>query len=109
VRRGFEIAARAALDVGVAGLLDEHRQPAHLELGARRDHEIRAARPRDEARLGLDAMHVLQRRGGDVHVHLVAAQLLRERAPVWRGGQHLERGVRRHARRDDQQAMQTHE
>jgi hypothetical protein len=27
-------------------------------------------------------MHVLQRRGGDVHVHLVAAQLLRQRTPV---------------------------
>ena len=34
------------------------------------------ARARDQARLGVDAMHVLQRAGRDVDVDLVAAELL---------------------------------
>ena len=90
----FEVAGRTRLDARVAGLLDQHGQPAHLELGARRNHQVGAAGTRDQAGLGFDTVHVLQRGGGDVHVDAVTAQLLRQRTPVGRGGQHLERGLR---------------
>ena len=99
VARRLEVARLARLDLRIAGLLRHERQPADLELGAGRDDEVGAARARDEARLRLDVMRVLQRVGRGVDVDLVAAQLLRERAPFGHRGEHVERGERR--RRDD--------
>ncbi len=78
---GFEVSRRAGLNARVAGLLDQHGQPADFELGARGDDEIRAARSCDEAGFGLDAMHILQSRRGDVDVDALAAELGGESTP----------------------------
>jgi hypothetical protein len=48
------------LHLGVARLLQQQRQPADLELGAGADDEVGVARARDQARLGLDLVRVLQ-------------------------------------------------
>ena len=86
----------------VARLLQQQRQPADLELGAGADQQVGVARARDQARPGLDLVRVLQRGGGDRHVDLVAAELLRERAPFGLAGEHAQRGVRR--QREQQRA-----
>ena len=52
-----------------------------FELGAGGDDQVGAARARHQAGLGLDAMHVLQRGGRDVHVDLLAAELVWSSAP----------------------------
>ena len=102
-RRGLEVACGARLDARVARLLDEHRQPADFEFGAGGDHQVRAARTRHQAGLGLDAMHVLQRGGGHVDVDAVTAKLGGECAPVGRGGEYLEGRLRGQRARDHQQ------
>ena len=98
-RRRVKVARLARLYARIARLLRHQRQPADLELGAGRDDEVGAARPCDQAGLGLDVMRVLQRVGGDVDVHLVAAQFLRQRAPFGYGCEYVERGQRGRARR----------
>jgi hypothetical protein len=95
-RRGrLEEPGAAALDAGVGGFLQQHRQPARLELGTVRDQEVRRARTRDEARLRLDAVHVLQRARRDIDIDPVAAKFLRERAPVGGGREDADRRLRR--------------
>ena len=81
-RRGLEVAGLPRLDLGIAGLLQHQRQPSDLELGAGGDDEVGAARARDQARLRLDVVRVLQRVGRDVDLDLVAAELVDERAPL---------------------------
>jgi len=96
---GFEVSRRPRLDPPVARFLQQHRQPAGFELGTVGDQQVGGAGARDEARLGLDRMHVLQRARGAVHVDLVAAEFGRERRPVGRRGEHLHgrlRGQREH-------------
>ena len=66
----------------------------HLQLGTGGNDGICRAGARDEARPRLDAMRILQRGGRDVDLHLVAAQLLRESAPLWHGRKDAQRGVR---------------
>ena len=50
VARGLEVAGLARLDLRIARLLRDQRQPADLELGAGGDDEIGVARARDQAR-----------------------------------------------------------
>ncbi len=80
-RRRLEIPRLARLHLAVAGLLQHERQPADLELRAGRDDEVRLPRAGDQARLRFDVVRVLQRVGRRVDAHVVAAELLRERAP----------------------------
>ena len=101
IARRLEIAGLAGLDRRVARLLRDEREPADLELGAGRDDEIGAARPRDEAGLGLDVVRILQRVGRDVDADLVAAQLLRQRAPFGNRGEHAQCRERRAGERGE--------
>ena len=55
----IEIARRADLNLRVAALLDERRQPADLELAADDDQQIGLLQLQDEARLGLDEVRIL--------------------------------------------------
>jgi hypothetical protein len=102
-RRRLEITRRPALDLRVAGLLQQDRQPADLELGAIRDDEIGRARARNQARLRVHAMHVLHRRGCGVDVDVIAAELGRERAPVGGRREHADRRLRRQRQGEEQQ------
>jgi hypothetical protein len=79
---GGEVAGLPGLHLGVARLLQQHRQPADLELGAGARDEVGVACARDQARLGLDLVRVLQRARRDGDVDELAAELLRERAPL---------------------------
>jgi len=63
--------------------------------GLATDDEVRAARARDQARLGLDLVRVLHRRGGDADVGQVAREFVHEGTPLGLAGKHLERRVRR--------------
>jgi hypothetical protein len=54
-RRRLEIAGAARLDLGVARVLQQHGHPADLKIGAGRDHQIRGARARHQAWLGVHA------------------------------------------------------
>ncbi len=101
-RRGFEIARAAGLDLAVARILQQHRHPADLELSSRRYDEIGGASAGYQARLGIDPVHVLKRAGGGVDVDLVTAQLVEQRSPVGRRGQHLQCSLGRQRRRAQQ-------
>ena len=85
----------SGLDFRVARLLQQHRQPADLQLGAGAHQQVGVARAGDQARPGLDLVRVLQRGGGHLHVDQLAAELLRQRAPLGLAGQHAQRRVRR--------------
>jgi hypothetical protein len=58
-RRDFEIPGCTRLDSRVAGFLQQHGQPANLELGARGDYEVGRTCAGHQAGLGIDAVHVL--------------------------------------------------
>ena len=77
-----------------ARLPDQLRQPADLEIGSGTDGQVGAADFRDQARLCLDLVHVLQRRGRHVDVDLVAAQFLQQRPPLGLAGEYAQLGVR---------------
>ena len=89
-RRRLEIAGLARLHLRIPRLLNHQRQPADFELGTGGDDEIGAARTRDQAGFCLHMMRVLERVGGAVHVHLVAAQLLGECTPFGDGSEDVQ-------------------
>src|SRR4030088_1602484 len=74
-RRRLEVAWAAGLDLGVAGVLQEHRYPADLKIGAGGHNQICRTCPSHETGFRVDAMDVLKRARGRVHVELVATQL----------------------------------
>ena len=92
---GLEISGLARLDGGIAGLLRDERQPADFQFGAGRNDEIGASRTRDQARLRLDVMGVLQRVGRDVDLDLVTTKLLHKRAPFGKRREHIDCRKRR--------------
>ncbi len=87
--------ARAGCDLRIARLPHQLRQPADLEIGAGTDDQVGAAHLRDQARLGLDHVHVLQRGRADVDIKLVAAEFGQQRTPFRFAGEHLEVRMRR--------------
>ena len=91
---GREVARLPGLHLGVTRLLQQHRQPTDLELGAGADDQVGVAGAHDQARLGLDLVRVLQCAGGDRHVDQVAAKLLRQCAPLGLAGEDVERSLR---------------
>ena len=93
VAAGLEEARPAGRHAAVAGLLDQHRQPAGLELHAGAHHEVCIARARDQARPRLDVVGILQSRGGAAHLDAVAAQARGEIGPLGLARQHVERGM----------------
>ena len=57
--RRVEIAVGAGLNLRVAALLDQRRQPADLQLAADDDQQVGLLQLQDEARLGLDEVRIL--------------------------------------------------
>jgi hypothetical protein len=58
------------------------RQPANFKIGAGAHDEIGATHLGNQARLGFDDVHVLQRRGCNIDGDFVGRQLMDERAPL---------------------------
>jgi len=83
----------------VPRLLQQHRQPADLELGAGAGDEVGVAGACDQARLGLDLVRVLQRAGRDRDVDERSTELLRQRAPLGLAGEDADRGMGRRGER----------
>ena len=91
---GHEVTGLARPHLAVAGSLNQQRQPAHLEIGARADQQIRRAHARDQAGPRFDAMRILQRGGRLVDRYFVAADLVRQRRPFRLARENIDSGVR---------------
>ena len=106
VLRRVEIAVRAGLNLRVAALLDERRQPADLELAPDDDQQVGFLELEDEARLRFDEVRILialrERIDGDP----IAAHLLRDRRQILGRGDDVELSLRARVgdadERDDQ-------
>ena len=86
----LEVSRLSGLDLGIARLRLQQRRPTDLELRSGAHHQVGIARPRDQAGPRLDAVRILQRGRGDVDARLVAAQLLRQRAPLGLAGKDVQ-------------------
>ena len=100
--RRLEVAGLARLNLWIAGLLHDERQPSDLELGAGGNDQIGAARAGDEARLSLHVVRILEPIRGDIHIDLVAAELLHERAPLRNRREDVERAPCGHGGRQEE-------
>ena len=87
---GVEITRRRRLDLGIAALRDQRRQPPNLKVESDDDEQVGMAQFQKKAGLGLDKMRVLIAFGDRFNVDLVAANLLRQRSQVRGGGNHVE-------------------
>jgi hypothetical protein len=90
----LEVSGLAGLDARIAGFALHHRQPADLQFGTGGEQQVGAARPRDQRGPRVDVMRILQGRGGGEDLHLVAADLPRQRGPFRHRGEDLERRLR---------------
>ena len=71
-RGGVEVAVGAGLDLRVAALLDERREPADLELAPDHDEQVGLRELQDEAGLGLDEVGILVAAADEVHGRMVS-------------------------------------
>ena len=75
--RRLEITGLVGLNIGVAGLPQQNRQPADFQFRAGTHHHIRGARAGDKTGTSLDAMRILQSIGGGINRDFIATQFLR--------------------------------
>ena len=99
---GFEGTRLAGLDTRIARFAQHDRQPAHLQLGAGRHHQIGAAGARDQRRPRLDVVRVLQAIGGGKHIDFVATDHRSQRAPFGHGGEDFQFGPGRQSQQGEQ-------
>ena len=86
----FEIARTAGLDIGIAGIAHDERQPADFKIGASRHDQIGAPRLRQQRRPRLDAVRILQPGGRREHADLVATDFAGQGAPLRDGREDLQ-------------------
>ena len=94
VRRGVEVAVGAGLDLRVAALLDERRQPADLQLASDDDQQVGLLQLQDEAWLGFDEVRILVAARERIDGDAIAADLARDRRQVLGGGDDVELALR---------------
>src|SRR5205814_8235255 len=94
------------LNLRVAALLDERRQPADLQLASDDDEEVRLLQLEDEARLRLDEMWILiafrDRLDGDA----IAADLARNRRQIFGRGDDIQLALGPRGRRREHGVQQ---
>ena len=78
----LEVSRLAWLHLRIAGLLQEHRQPAHFKFGAGAHHQIRISRPRNQAGLGLNLVRILQGSRRNRYLDEITPELARECTPL---------------------------
>ena len=91
--RGIEVALGARLDLRVAALVEQRRQPADLQLAADDDQQVGLRELEDEARLRLDEVRVLVAARDRLDLHLVAADLARQVGEVLGARHHVHGGA----------------
>jgi hypothetical protein len=79
LRRRLEIPRPPGLDGRIAGIAQHQRQPADFQIGAHRDDQPRLPGLRQQRRLGLDAVRILESVGRAINLDLVAADFLGQR------------------------------
>ena len=94
-QRRVQITLRARLDLRVAALLDERRQPADLELASDRYQQVRFLKLEDEARLRLDEMRILIASRHRFDRDPIAADLTPDRREILRARDDRELALRR--------------
>ena len=86
VQRGVEVAGGAELNLRIAALRDERRQPADLEFPPDHDQQVGVRLSfEDEAGLGLDEVRILVALAKRVDRDLVAADFARDRGEILGG------------------------
>ena len=93
--RSLHAARFAQLDLRVARILQERRQPADLQLRAAIDQHIRAPQLHDETRARIDKVRILRRFGQDRNADVIAANFARERAKIGQSGDDVDFRLRR--------------
>ena len=93
-KRGVQIAGRPDLDLAVAALGLQRREPADLELAADGDQHISALQLQDEARLRLDEMGILIAPRERLDGNVIAANLARNRGEILDGRHDIELALR---------------
>ena len=94
LQRRVEIAVRARLDLRVAALLDQRRQPADLQLAADDDQQVGLLQLEDEARLGFDEVRILIAARDRLDGDAVAADLARNRREILGGRDDVQLALR---------------
>src|SRR5262249_26453583 len=97
-----QIAVGPRLDLRVAALLDERRQPADLELAADYDQHVGPLKLQDEARLRFDEMRILIAPGDGLDANPIAADLARDRREILGPRHHGQLALRVRWQRDEQ-------
>src|SRR6266849_2452097 len=88
--RSIQIPRRGNLNLRGAGLGDQRRQPADLQLQSDHYEQVRPAQLQQKAGFGFDKVRVLISSGDGLHVDAVAADLLRQGGQVGGGGNDVE-------------------
>ncbi len=98
-KRCVQIALGAGLDVRIAALLNQRRQPANFQFAADRNYHVGLLKLEDEARLRLDEMRILvaprERFDGDP----IATDLTSDRREIFSRGDDVQFGLRKRRRR----------
>ncbi|CAM5341820.1 hypothetical protein TMEC54S_01659 [Thauera mechernichensis] len=85
---GSEIPGLPLAQAGVGGCVERRRQPALLELGADRQHEVGPPQVRDHARTRIERVRIAVGRDQHLHIDTIAADRARDDAHRRRGGNH---------------------
>jgi len=105
--RRVEVSLCAGLDLRIAALLDERRQPADLELAPDRDQHIGLLQLQNEARLRFHEVWILVAARQGLHRDVIAANLTTDRRQIFGGRDHRELVLggcgRRNERRSEQE------
>jgi hypothetical protein len=88
--RCVQISGCGRLDVSVAALRDQRRQPANFQIQSHQDQKIGVPQLQQETRLGIDEMRVLIALGQRLDIYLVPSDLLRQRCKIGKSGYDLQ-------------------
>src|SRR5262249_22582728 len=95
VQRRVQVTLGAGLDLRVAALLNERRQPTDLQLTSNHDQQVGLLQLENEARLRLDEVRILIAAGDGLDRDAIAADPAGNRREVLGRGDHVQPRLRR--------------